>query len=537
MKFRLIKKVIVMNAIYRRQNNMIRSCLLLCSFQLRGCYANDLNLQEELPPSSSPVVHQSCSLSHELLEEVSDYKADSSSLHDPSVSMGNAITLPPGVEDIGLSSNIVPSVATVSCSSSVGGRGGATAKPAFLGRKVNIIDVRSEDEPLITGVTGSDVACVESKMKAINLSRPPHSDTRKYQKNWQNSRQNNMLQQQVYQQKSESQVQVAKSQMISQGVNHTYSGMNQFFHASSNFSPAEAQPMLQSSGFAPPLYATAAAYMASPSSFYPNLHPSGYFSPQYGLGGYSLNTTAIPTYLTGYPPQSPIPLPFDSAAGPSFSSSTSGVSTGGSLARGVDMQHPNEFYAQFGFAMQSPLADPFHMQYSQRPTENTYNASSQFDHFVSRAGAIVNQVSVPDPQKGSDFAAFWTEQQPQHQGSLGLSNLNLGRGGIPGSNYNGSTMNMGILMQLPTSPMANPVLPGSPVGAPGFPGGKTGISFPLGTSRNGGMYPGWQGQGGPANFKDTRIYSFLEELKSGKGRRYELPDIMGHIVEFRQVLH
>ncbi|KAJ8771127.1 hypothetical protein K2173_023452 [Erythroxylum novogranatense] len=45
---------------------------------------------------------------------------------------------------------------------------------------------------------------------------------------------------------------------------------------------------------------------------------------------------------------------------------------------------------------------------------------------------------------------------------------------------------------------------------------------------------GWQGPRSEA-FSDPNVYNFLEELKSGKGRIFELSDISGHIVEFRQV--
>ncbi|GKA85391.1 pumilio homolog 5-like protein [Tanacetum coccineum] len=46
----------------------------------------------------------------------------------------------------------------------------------------------------------------------------------------------------------------------------------------------------------------------------------------------------------------------------------------------------------------------------------------------------------------------------------------------------------------------------------------------------------WRGRSyahsGSQGFKDPKTYSFLEELKSGKGRRLELSDIFGHNVEF-----
>ncbi|XP_021910705.1 pumilio homolog 6, chloroplastic-like [Carica papaya] len=63
------------------------------------------------------------------------------------------------------------------------------------------------------------------------------------------------------------------------------------------------------------------------------------------------------------------------------------------------------------------------------------------------------------------------------------------------------------------------------------------MRYPSGTSRYTGLYSGWQGQRGFESFSDPKICNFLEELKSGKGRRFELSDIAGHIVEFSADQH
>ncbi|KAI5423634.1 hypothetical protein KIW84_030015 [Lathyrus oleraceus] len=76
----------------------------------------------------------------------------------------------------------------------------------------------------------------------------------------------------------------------SQSVNNAYDGRERFAHNSSKLS--DVQPLLQSSGFTPPLYATAAAYMTSINPYYTNMQASGTYAPQY-VGGYTLNPTAF----------------------------------------------------------------------------------------------------------------------------------------------------------------------------------------------------------------------------------------------------
>ena len=94
----------------------------------------------------------------------------------------------------------------------------------------------------------------------------------------------------------------------SQNVNSVYAGREQFPFNSNKFS--NVQPLLQSSGFTPPLYATAAAYMSSANPFYTNMQASGIYTPQY-VGGYTVNPTAFPPYVTAYPPHGAVPLVID----------------------------------------------------------------------------------------------------------------------------------------------------------------------------------------------------------------------------------
>ncbi|KAK9269332.1 hypothetical protein L1049_001103 [Liquidambar formosana] len=384
--------------------------------------------------------------------------------------------------------------------------------------------------------SNSDATGIESEMKALNMSSIPSLEIKKNQE-WQHSQQNNLLQNQVHQQQSNTfQILGGKCQIISQGMNQAYIGMDQFLRGPSEFS-AEVQPVLQSSGFTPPLYATPAAYMTPGNSFYPNLQPPGLYSPQYGLGGYALNTTVLPSYVAGYPPHGAIPFAYDGSAGPSFNTRTSGVSAGGNIAHGVEMQHLNKSYGQLGFGLQPSFADPLHMQYFQQPFWNAYTDSGQLDPLASRGGVVGSHMSTLDSRKGSDGAACSDDQKLPYQRAGGLSNLNPRRGGIMSNNYFGSPTNMGILMQFPTSPLASPVFPGSPVSGTSLPGARSELRFPPDSGRNAGIYSGWQGQRGFQSFDDPKAYSFLEELKSGKVRRFELSDISGHIVEFSADQH
>ncbi|KAA8535740.1 hypothetical protein F0562_030758 [Nyssa sinensis] len=495
-------------------------------------------LQEDDSCNTSPEYNRAHSLNHESIEEAVDYDADSSSLHDSSVSTSNVITSTPSADNMGLFSNTDPPTAPISSSSSLDSTEGLPAMPQVFGRHPNPINVHLEDEVLTSGVSDSDVTHIESEMKAVNISGLPNLENHKDQKAQHHSRQNNMMQLQARQPQSHIfDVQGSKPQVISQGMDHSYIGMNPFLHGPSNFSSAEVQPILQSSGFTPPLYATAAAYMSSSNLFYPNLQSSGYFSSQYGVGGYALNTTAVPPYVAGYPPHSAVPVAFDGGAGPSFSVRTSGVSSGGVNTHGVDMQHLNKFYGQLGYAVQPSFTDPLHMQYFQQPFGDPYSVSGQCNPFAPRDTAIGNQVRALDLQRGANLAACSTDQKLQHQGGGTLNNLNPRRGGVISPYYFGSPTNTGILMQFATSPVASPVLPGSPVGGASFPGGRNEVRFPPSSGRSAGIYSGWQGQRGFESSNDVNTYSFLEELRSGKGRRFELIDIAGHIVEFSADQH
>jgi pumilio RNA-binding family len=491
-----------------------QNLLLVISLKLHHfeCVIIVLNLQEDLPRTPSPVYSQSNLLSHGVAEEAVDRNTDSSSLCDPLISTSNGITSTLSADYRRASSNSDPLVCPDSSTSRHGRIGSAD-------------------------VNDSNITSIESEMKALFLSNPPNPENRKNQEQWQHASQNNILQPLVHQlQNNFSQVQPAKSQVISQGgVNCTYVGSDQFLHNPSKFA-LEVQPVLQSSGFTSPLYATAAAYMTSANPFYPNLQAPGLYSPQY-VGGYALNPASVPPYIAGYSPHGAVPVVVDGAAGPSYTAQTSGVSTGGNISHGADMQHLGKFYGQYGFPVQPSFGDPVYMQYQQQLYGEAYGGiSGQFDPLASRGGIdIGSQVRALDSQKASSIAGYLDDHK-FHQINGGSNKLNPRRGGMMSPNYYGSQPNMGFLMQYANSPLASPALPGSPVGGTGVPGGRNEMRFAPASGRNAGGYPGWQSQRGFESFDDPKIYNFLEELKSGKGRRFELSDIGGHIVEFRQVV-
>lgn len=285
--------------------------------------------------------------------------------------------------------------------------------------------------------TSADVSSITNGMVAINMSSIPNTESQS---------------QRDRQQRSMFQVNEPQPHVVPLG--QPYIGMNQFHQSPLNF---ELQRVLQSSGFTPPSsYASGSAYMMSGNNVYPNM----YFPQQYTVGGYAYN----PPYVSGYLPTSPVHMPFEINASPTY------ISQGQSQPAGVNLPHMNKFYGHPGLPVQPPFAQGF-------------------------------QLST----RGDDQM-----QKQQSLGIMGHSNLNFG-----------SPANMGIL-QFPTTSYASPPVPGSPIGRPTFPSGRNGMR----------PYSGWQAHSGNQVFKDPKTYSFLEELKSGKGRRLELSDIFGHIVEF-----
>lgn len=325
------------------------------------------------------------------------------------------------------------------------------------------------------------------------------------------------------------QAQGGQAQSASSGMIHTNSGMEKPTHGQAILSSFEVQPSLHSPGLTPPLYATAAAYMPSGHPYYPNFQPSGVYAPQYNMGGYALNSALLPPFMGGYPSHGPIPMQFDPTSGASFNMRTTGVSTGESIPHLGDSPH-QKFYGQHGLMIQPSFVDPLHMQYFQQPFGDAYSASVQQSRMAS--GSVTGALADPSMPKDPAFAAYMSDQKLQSPTNGSMSLANQRKGGISVGGYYGGPPGMGVMTQFPTSPIASPLLPSSPVGGTSHLARRSDMRLPHGSSRNAGMYSGWQG---PQNiFDDSKRPSFLEELKSSNAQKFELSDIAGRIVEFRQ---
>lgn len=180
--------------------------------------------------------------------------------------------------------------------------------------------------------------------------------------------------------------------------------------------------------------------------------------------------------------------------------------------------YPNMYYPQQytvgGYAFNPPYVSGYLPTTPvQMPFDQSQSQSQHFNKFYGHPGLQIQ------PPFGESLQLSTRVDDPilkqQHLGIMGHNNMNSRRLDSTNPYYFGSpTTHTGILQFPPTTPYASPPVPGSPIG---------GVRL----QRN-----GMRAYGGNQVFKDPKTYSFLEELKSGKGRRLELSDIFGHIVEF-----
>ncbi|WOH11240.1 hypothetical protein DCAR_0830720 [Daucus carota subsp. sativus] len=459
--------------------------------------------QEKSTHIKSPVHRQELSFSLNSVEEGVTRDADS---FTPVLS----------ADDMHKSSYPDPA-SSVSSSSSLPSSRSTSSKLDHDRRLSNTVDSYLEDHNSSSSVTHTVPAGIDSNLNSSSSSSP--------NQNQQHSRQRNVVQKQIpREQRYMSEVQNSQSEMSPQAINPPYIGSNQSFHVPSNYHSAEVHPVAQSSRIDPPLYATAAAeHMNSSSVLYQNLHPSSYFSPQYTLGAYTFQSEGLSPYIAGYVPPAVVPVAFDASAHPHFSPQTSSFS--GINSHGINFPHFNSHYAQFGYPTQ-PSIDSLHIQYFQRPLGDAYGLPGQFDHLRPRPAATGNLINAVDSTKGSELSAFSADQNFWNQECMGNIYLNPGRPVIP--YYVGSPRDTGHL-HFPATAVASPVLPGSPINGTSFFSGTNQLRFSPHLARRSGLTSGWPGARGPDGIKSI---SFLEELKSGKGRKLELPDIVGHIIEF-----
>lgn len=313
---------------------------------------------------------------------------------------------------------------------------------------------------------------------------------------------------------------LGQSQMTNQAI-HIPNYVDHYLHNQPKLSSVEVQPVLQSAGIVPPLYATAASFGAP---YYPNLQPSNLFTSQFGIGGVTVNASLLPPLFSGYPFYNAIQTPYENSNCSSYNMS-SGVSPRGNFVPG--------YYGQIGVATQQTLTEPMYMSYFQHPSASAYASPGQFDPTSPRGTAIGNSPGF-DSQKGSLPFAYSSDQSPQALRSGAVNSPSNRNGGTANTNFYGNPTNLSLFMQYPTSPLTSPVYPGSPVASSVTSGRRSeGNRSPGSSVRSGGTYPGWQSPRLHDKIDDSKLHSFLEELKSSKSRRYELSDISGRIVEFR----
>eukprot|EP00252_Welwitschia_mirabilis_P023165 TRINITY_DN6490_c0_g1_i2.p1 TRINITY_DN6490_c0_g1~~TRINITY_DN6490_c0_g1_i2.p1 ORF type:complete len:1024 (-),score=261.80 TRINITY_DN6490_c0_g1_i2:451-3522(-) len=266
------------------------------------------------------------------------------------------------------------------------------------------------------------------------------------------------------------------------------------------------QPAIQPVAAATPhVYATATAYMASGNPYFQNMQSTALFTPQYGISGYPMNATFLSPMMAGYPTHGAMPFTFDSTAAAlaaSMNVRSSVAATHGGIGGALDIQNLYKFGGQFGTTFQPPITDSIYSHYLPRSAEDSYNVPMLGD---SLSGVAVTSKAFPN-------SAFY-----------------------------GSHTNMGLVMQYPPSSLGTALPPGSPMMASTMSArlGDQAIRFPLGANKavSTGAYPGWQSQVGTDRLNDMKCSSFLEELKNNRSRRFELSDIIGHVVEFSSDQH
>lgn len=386
------------------------------------------------------------------------------------------------------------------------------------------ISLHRENEAVVDGA--SDVRSLRAGFKNLQISPPSNIEVHQNPEERALFYQNNFLKHQMVQQNSNLQFQGSMPQYFSHGVNNAYFDVNQIPNVG-KVPSSEVQPVLQSSGFTPPHYPSTAAYMPPASPYYSGLPPPGViYSSQYGAGGYAINPAYYSPFLSGYSPQHSMPFTYDGASAPQYNTRTSGVPSPSASSHSVDIQSLNKYYGQFGI-MQNSYSDS-HMQY-RPPYGDFYNVPGQLDPMGIRDTVIAGQGNVLTSQKRSDFSGLSSDPRSQNQIVAGI---NQRRGGFTSPNCYGNPTNVGVYMPIPNPTIPSPVLPGSPIGGSNVPYGRSQARFPTDSSGNAGVYASWPGQRGFESANYSKTYSFLEELKSGKGRRFELSEILGHVEEF-----
>ncbi|XP_074560713.1 pumilio homolog 5-like [Curcuma longa] len=486
-------------------------------------------VKEDFPHTSYPDhSHPSRQI---LLEQESNHGSFSNAVHDSSVSM---TMLEPRKNRVGLQSHSLHTGSHSVGSILSGDLGGMPILSATLAeRTVSQMETSKgisnfENRVSPSAVIGLGLGNIKDEMRKLRLSSDGHltSQSRHH------SQPGNL-----HSQGSFARAQVGQSQTISQGIQHSQSPGNHTSHGQPKLSAAEVQPLSPSSSISP-LYITAAAYG---TPYYHSLQSSSLLPSQFSTSGCTLNPSLGPPLVTAYSyHQNAIPVPFENAVGPNFSSRVPVVASGGNTFFGVDIQQLYKMYGQLGLAMHSPLTDSSYMPFYQHHSINAYStaAAHQYESMISRGNAVGSLPGLYDPQQAQGSSTYLADQLPQVTSVSGVNALNATRAGTVSPTYYGSPMDIGVMMQFSNSPMGSPVFQRPPVAGASFSGWKNeNVKFTFNSERHTGSLSGRQSQRGRDKFDDSKMYSLLEELKSNKAHRYELPDIVGRVVEFSTDQH
>lgn len=471
-------------------------------------------IQEDFPRTPSPVYNQSRPSSHVAVEEPTDSDIQSLTLDGLSLDISNkqgADACADVSSDHDIAASDQPLAITLekeSCVDSLG-RSHSPQKGEIPGNDAHLVN-----ELLVSDEIASGISKISKNVQA------PEGSKNKVEQYFHSRNAVEQQQQQQYpsQRSTTYQVNGPQGQANTLGTNTLQSSLAKGY-GHSWFSSVEVQAAPQGSGLTPPLYATAAAYMASGNPYYSNLSPSGGYAPQYNIGGYPLCSPSLSPFLSGYPS-----MHINAGSGRSISGQS--VAPRENIPQVGDPHHLTKFYGHHGLMVHPSFPDPFHMQYFHHPhpVDDSHTSPGQYMRFPS-PGLFGLEIDAYASQKDPNLP--YIAEQNFLRPPIGSLNLpSPGKMIIPGNNYFGSPSGLGFAQQFPASSLGSPVLPASPVGR------RNEIKPSPGSGRNNGLYSGWPAQRGSGNLNDSKRHSFLEELKQSNARRIDLSDIAGRVVEF-----
>lgn len=194
-----------------------------------------------------------------------------------------------------------------------------------------------------------------------------------------------------------------------------------------------------------------------------------------------------------------------------------------------------------GFPMSPTMVSPFG---SYPPSGMMYDQGGAGMHPMYRGGAPqADPMYIAYLQRSAEDARMGREPAPYVGTPPGAGGeLLMERGALGGFGFSPERRPGGVNVPAPKGGGHSPGYYGSPPGvAPMYPGPAM---APLGgvrreerMARGGpverGRQPPAYGQWGGEKAEETRGSGLLEEFKNSKTRRFELADIVGHVVEFR----